>query len=126
MLNLDEGLIQLSENAEVRYYQSGAVKVDNYDLVDFEIEQKYQASVVIDKLGNVSVVPFGVNSTRRGPRSITLCDTGVAKACKSPKGENIRITVILGKDCATERNFRDHINNLFELIREKGINLKEA
>ena len=124
MLNLDEGLIQLSENAEVRYYQSGAVKVENNDLVDFKIEQKYQASVVIDKNGNVSMVPFGAENVCRGPRSITICDTGVAKACQSPKGNNIRITVVLGRECASERNFRMQINDLFELIKEKGIDLK--
>lgn len=127
MNKTEKNLIQHSEDAEVRYYKGGAFAVDNYDTeCEFEEEASFHAVVKRDKKGNLLGTPFCQAGTGRGPRSVTICDTGVAKATKSPKGNNIRVVVVLSRDCATERNFRNHFNNLFELIKDKDINLKEV
>lgn len=117
---------QLSEQAEVRYYPGGGVNVDNFDC-SVEVEEKeFHARVKITKDGDVEVAPFGDLGTHKGPRSRTICDTGVAKIKKSPKGQNVKVEILLSIDIASERNFRHHLTEVFEKFRETGVELADA
>ena len=120
VLNEKETL-QYSEDAEIRYYGGNAISVDNYDTeVEFDDEVKFQASVKRDEKGNVVIVPHGTHPSHIGPRSIVLCDTGIAKLKQSPMGNNRKIEIILPADIATSGNFLRNLRELFHAYKEKG------
>lgn len=121
-------ITQWSEDAEVKYYEDGTIRVENYDTeVDFTKEVSGMANYNIDTNGNIDIIPFGCKeNARRGPRAITVCDTGVARARKSPKGQNVRIDILLPAKLATKSNFLNHFNALFAKIKEKDIDLKNC
>lgn len=112
--------INYSEDAEVLYFADKSIEVENYDTeVAFENTQKFQATVCVDEKGNVSIIPFGLAAVFRGPRSITLVDTGVAKIKQSPMGQNIKLEVILPAPMATRKNFLESAGEALKEWRKK-------
>lgn len=120
VLNEKETL-QYSEDAEIRYYGGNAICVDNFDTeVEFDDEVRFQASVRRDRKGSLVVTPHGMREECRGPRSIVLCDTGVAKLKQSPKGNNLKVEIILPAKIATSGNFLRNLRELFAEYKRKG------
>lgn len=120
VLNEKETL-QYSEDAEIRYYGGNAICVDNFDTeVEFDDEVSFQASIRRDRKGSIVVTPHGMSEYSRGPRSIVLCDTGVAKLKQSPKGTNMKVEIILPAEIATTGNFLRNLRELFAAFKRKG------
>lgn len=124
--NPDEKLIAHSEDSEVRYYEDGSFAVDNYDTeVSFDDEVTLSGKYTRTKDGSIIGIPFKSHRPGKGCDKIILT-TGPATFRRTPWGKNVKLTIILPRDAATEKNFRSQFNEAFVAIRESNINLTQA